>query len=257
VSNPVHEAAQSGFTEGAASYVRGRPEYPDALQAWLCGQLGLGPGKLVIEPGAGTGKFTRSLLLTGAQVLAVEPVHAMRALLTENAPAACAVEGSAQSIPVQDATADAVVCAQCFHWFATVQSLTEFHRVLKPGGALGLVWNIPDERRSWVGELCRILAPFEAAAPHQFRHGTWHKVFPDERFSELQLTEYAQVHSGSARQVIIERARSLSYIANLPASEQAEVILQLENLVASQAELRGPGPIDFPYRTLAYFSRRR
>ena len=81
MTKPVHEAAQSGFTDGAANYVRGRPEYPEALQAWLCGQLGLGPGTFVIEPGAGTGKSGISLSTVGLILMIVGAAGIVLSLL--------------------------------------------------------------------------------------------------------------------------------------------------------------------------------
>ena len=67
--------------------------------------------------------------------------------------------GSATQIPAPDASFDGVVCAQSFHWFASANAIGEIRRVLKPGGALGLVWNMRDETVDWVRELARLLAP--------------------------------------------------------------------------------------------------
>ena len=77
--NAVHKAAQQGFEKEAQAYARGRPDYPAALSAWLAQALGLGPGREVADVGAGTGKFTALLATTGATVVGVEPVDAMRA----------------------------------------------------------------------------------------------------------------------------------------------------------------------------------
>src|SRR5215510_14639686 len=56
-----------------------------------------------------------------------------------------AKQGSAERIPLADASVDAVVCAQSFHWFANVNALSEIRRILKTGGVLGLIWNVRDE----------------------------------------------------------------------------------------------------------------
>jgi SAM-dependent methyltransferase len=253
----VHIAAHRGFSEAAASYTRGRPQYPGEIRDWLRDQIGLGPGKLVIEIGAGTGKFTQSLVRTGAQVVAVEPVPAMRAHLSANAPEARVISGSAESIEMNDSTADAVVCAQSFHWFATYRALTEIHRVLKPGGALGLVWNVPDERVSWVAALDQVIRPHETASPVCFRSGAWQQVFPDQRFTALEVAHYAHLHTGSPQRVIVERARSLSFVATLAPEAQSAVVGKLKRLIATLPELRGRRTIEFPYRTLAYHCLKR
>jgi SAM-dependent methyltransferase len=248
----IHDAAQRGFTEGAAYYSRARPGYPEGILKWLQTQLRLTPGKQALELGAGTGKFTRCLSLTGAQVYVVEPVAAMLSHLQQDVPSARPVPGSAGSIGFESGRADAVVCAQSFHWFATRETLTEIARVLKPGGVLGLVWNIPDECVPWVAMLESILRPFEATAPHAYRRGTWRSVFPDARFSPLQMTEYQHSHVGTVQRVIIERVLSLSYVANLPPSERAGLLERLEVFLASQPDTRGRVEIEFPYRTQAW-----
>ena len=152
--NAVHKAAQQGFEKEAQAYARGRPDYPAALSAWLAQALGLGPGREVADVGAGTGKFTALLATTGATVVGVEPVDAMRAKIDAlQLPTVRAMAGTAQAIPLSAATLDAVVCAQAFHWFATRDALDEFHRVLRPGGKLGLVWNVRDESVDWVADV--------------------------------------------------------------------------------------------------------
>ena len=75
----VHHAAETGFGAAAEVYQHARPDYPAALIEWLREELGLAPGRVVVDLGAGTGKFTPLLRATGARVVAVEPVAAMRA----------------------------------------------------------------------------------------------------------------------------------------------------------------------------------
>jgi SAM-dependent methyltransferase len=253
----IHDAAQRGFTEGAAYYSRARPGYPEEILKWLQTQLRLTPGQEVLELGAGTGKFTRCLSLTGAQVYVVEPVAAMLNHLQQDVPSARPAPGSAESIGIEAGRVDAVVCAQSFHWFATRETLTEIARVLKPGGVLGLVWNIPDECVPWVAALESILRPFEATAPHAYRRGTWRSVFPDARFSPLQMTEYQHSHVGTVQRVIIERVLSLSYVANLPPSERTGLLDRLQVFLATQPDTRGRVEIEFPYRTQAWHCQLR
>jgi SAM-dependent methyltransferase len=122
----MHPAAASGFAREAQAYARGRHDYPAAIAAWLRDELGLSPAGTVLDLGAGTGKFTPYLAATGARVIAVEPVPAMAAELTLRFPATDARPGSTDALPLADASVDAVVCAQSFHWFATPVRLDRY-----------------------------------------------------------------------------------------------------------------------------------
>lgn len=253
MNTPVHAAAEQGFAQEAAAYARGRPDYPPALEPWLRDTLGLGPGRRVVDVGAGTGKFTSRLLATGASVVAVEPVDAMRERLVHALPQVQALAGSAQALPLADASADAIVCAQAFHWFASRTVLQEFHRVLKPGGRLGLVWNVRDETVDWVAEVTRIITPYEGDAP-RFYKGDWRKPFdeaPQPWFGPLAEWQWQHAHHGNAQQVVIDRFLSVSFIAALPATEKDHVRQRLERLLATHPALRGGGTLALPYVTRA------
>lgn len=141
----LHPTALSGFSKQAETYAMARPEYPIEATTWLRDSLGIGPTSRVLEVGAGTGKFTKLLVATGAKVVAVEPVAAMRAQFQLLFPDLRPVEAIAELLPFHDGAFDAVVCAQSFHWFATARVLNEFARILHSGGRLGLIWNLRDE----------------------------------------------------------------------------------------------------------------
>jgi SAM-dependent methyltransferase len=247
----VHDAALQGFSRAALSYGRGRPGYPEALLAWLQQTLRLGPNTRVVDLGAGTGKFSQLVLRTGADVIAVEPVDAMRLQLLQGQPGLTAIPGTAQSMPLEDASVDAVVCAQAFHWFANREALQEIHRVLRPGGKLGLVWNVRDESVDWVAAITAIMAPYEGDAP-RFHTGQWRRVFPNELFSGPEEFSVPYQHTGSAQQVIIDRFMSVSFIAALPPAQHADVAARLNALIATHPQLKDREVIAVPYRTLAY-----
>ncbi len=247
----VHIAAQQGFTKEAQAYARGRPEYPPALVGWLTGPMGLAVGRTVADVGAGTGKFTQLLPATGADVIALEPVDAMRAQLQTGLPRVRALAGTAQAIPLPDASLDAVVCAQAFHWFANRQTLDEFHRVLKPGSKLGLVWNVRDESVDWVAALTAIVTPYEGDAP-RFHKGDWRQAFPHPGFSALVEHRFEHQHVGPPQQVIVDRFMSVSFIAALAPRDNAAVRGRIEALLATHPALSGQRTVSFPYYTLAF-----
>lgn len=252
---PIHRAASAGFSAKADDYVRGRPDYPDAIVEWLRDRLGLQSGTTAVDLGAGTGKFTRYLLQTGAHVIAVEPVKEMRAKIVAALPDADAHEGTATSIPLPDGSVDAVTCAQAFHWFATQDALREIHRVLKPHGKLGLIWNIRDESVDWIAALTQIITPYEGDAP-RFAKGTWRDAFPFPGFTDLREDRFTHAHIGSPEDVIVNRIRSTSFIAALPPDEEAKVVAKLRALIAATPELAGKSEVSVPYSTVAYWAEK-
>lgn len=255
-TDSVHAAARTGYATQADAYARGRPGYPPFLQQWLRQDLGLRGGAMVVEVGAGTGKFTPLLLGTGAEVVAVEPVAAMRARLHELLPAVRVLPGTAQALPLPDTSADAIACAQAFHWFANHAALDEFARVLKPGGRLGLVWNVRDERCDWVAELMRLVTPYAGDAP-LLAGGQWRQAFPHPAFGPLAEVEHAHVHAGPPARVIVDHFMSISFVAALPPEQRLAVRQRIEAVVARHPALRGRETVDFPYRTQAFVAQRR
>ncbi|MBD1551311.1 class I SAM-dependent methyltransferase [Pseudomonas typographi] len=248
---PVHDAAQRGFSAEASTYTSGRPDYPAALEGWLRGTLGIVPALPVLDLGAGTGKFTRLLAGLQANVTAVEPVAAMRDELSLGLPKVPVLDGTAQGIPLGDQTVQVVTCAQAFHWFATAAALAEIHRVLAPGGRLGLVWNVRDESVDWVAAITAILTPYEGDAP-RFHTGLWRQAFDGHYFSEPRVATFEHTHEGSPEDVILGRCLSVSFIAALPQAEKNAVAAQLRELVATHPALRGRETVAFPYQTQAY-----
>jgi SAM-dependent methyltransferase len=208
-----------------------------------------------LDLGAGTGKFTRRLLATGANIIAVEPVQEMLAQLMQAVPSVAARSGTAESIPVNNGALDAVVCAQSFHWFATTSALAEIRRVLRPGGSLGLIWNVRDESVDWCAAMTAIMSPYEGSVP-RYRSGEWRKLFPAEGFGPLREQQFANDQAGPPEQVIVDRVLSVSFIAALPRPQQRIVAARLRDLIATTPSLRGRDEVTVPYRTVAFSCER-
>jgi SAM-dependent methyltransferase len=143
----------SSFGTAAVAYAEHRPDYAQAAVRWA---LGRAPGRRALDLGAGTGKLTAALVALGADVVAVELDPAMLTELRGALPAVRALSGSAEAIPLPDASVDAVLAGNAMHWFDMDVAGPEIARVLAPGGALAGLWNVVDDRVDWVAGLARV-----------------------------------------------------------------------------------------------------
>lgn len=252
----VHRAAHQGYSQSANTYAQGRPDYPPQIAGWLADTLRVDAHTTVVDLGAGTGKFTRYLQQTDARVIAVEPVASMRAELAAHTSGATILDGTAQALALEDESIDVLVCAQAFHWFATTGALDEIHRVLRPGGRLGLVWNKRDTRHAWVSHLDAIVNAYEGDAP-RFHSGKWLEVFPHPGFGPLQESHFAHGHTGTLENVVVNRSLSTSFIAALPAAQKERVRADILALIERTPALKNQERVTFPYETLAYCAVRR
>ena len=250
----VNRVAAVGFGAAAEVYERARPSYPEAAVDWIARRARLRRGATVVDVGAGTGKLTRLLVPTGARVVAVEPLPEMRAKLVELLPGVEALDGTAESLPLPDRSADAVTVAQAFHWFHPERALPELHRVLRPGGVLVLVWNSRQLGDALQQALEDLLAPLRKEVPSQLE-GAWRAPLERSRlFGRIQEVRFPYEQSLTT-DGLCERVASTSFVAALPDDAREALLARVRELTAGRAE-----PFRFPYVTEVYVtprSRRR
>ena len=252
----VHPAAEA-FDRAADAYERGRPEYPSEAVRWLADKLGLRPGRRVVELGSGTGKFTRALRGTGAEIVAVEPSTSMRETFRRQLPDMEVRDGTAEAIPLPDASVDTVVVAQAFHWFRQPVSLDEIGRVVRPGGGLGLVWNLRDERVPWVAEFGRLLDGHEGPGVPRTRLGAWKAAFEGHpAFPTPESVSFPWTQEGDAAR-FVDRALSVSFIAEKPPEVRERVADGVRSLLATHPDTAGKDRFTMPYVTSVYWTFRR
>jgi SAM-dependent methyltransferase len=226
-SKTVVEPARS-FDLAAEEYEATRPSYP----AEVLDLVPVANDARVLDLGAGTGKLTRVLAARYAQVIAVEPLDGMRRILERVVPAVEALPGSAERIPLDDASVDAVFAAQAFHWFDHDRAIPEIARVLRPGGVLALVWNGPDESRpnplpaeylDFLDELRRERSFFDETTP-------WSEMIARGPFGEAHEGAVPHDHVLD-RAGLLDNARSVSWIASREADDHARVLARLGELL--------------------------
>jgi SAM-dependent methyltransferase len=236
----------SSFGLGADAYRRARPGYPEDAARWL-----VGPGAVrVLDLAAGTGKLTERLLTLGLEVIAVEPDDAMRAQLHEAAPGARALSGRSDDIPLEDGSVDAVVVGQAWHWFDPATTLPELRRVLRPGGTLGVAWNVRDHRVGWVDAYTGIIHRGDTLDP---LHGA---PTLDDAFGELETATFTWRHRMPVAD-LRTLAASRSNVLMLPPAEREDLLAAVDELARTHPDLAGRDVVEMPYRTTCWRASRR
>ncbi|MEU9828267.1 class I SAM-dependent methyltransferase [Micromonospora chersina] len=237
------------FGAAAADYDRFRPRYPEEALRWALD--GRETPARVVDLGAGTGILTRGVLALGAEVVPVEPDPGMRAQLAAATPGTTALAGSAEAIPLPDGSADAVLVGQAYHWFDKEPAHAEIARVLRPGGTFAPIWNVRDERVTWVAELTRIAHLGDNAGDVTEKYADFGPAF-----TPVELGEFAHTTTLTPDEVI-GMLHTRSYWLTATPAEQERIDAALRELFATHPDLAGRATVELPYRTLVLRSRRR
>jgi len=246
------EAPPDAFGRTAREYELGRPRWPEDLLDLAVAELGLRASAEVLDLGAGTGKLTRSLVRRFGRVIAVEPDEAMLAVLQEVVPEAEALAGSGASIPLADGSVDAVFTAEAFHWFASDESVAEIVRVLRPRGALVILWNIGIEDEDMGEEAEAVIKAVieRGGVPGIARvlSGEWRRPVEEAAFQPL-CEAAVERDLVNTRDEWIANMLSVSSIAHQPDEQRAAFAERLRELIPSDREVRRR------FRTVALWTR--
>jgi SAM-dependent methyltransferase len=236
VSAPDPQRSLS-FGSEAAAYERGRPSYPPEAIDWLLPD----GARDVLDLGAGTGKLTARLVERGLNVVAVDPIAEMLEVLSTSLPDTPALLGTAEEIPLPDDSVDAVLVAQAWHWVDPARAVPEVARVLRPGGRLGLVWNVRDERLGWVKDLGRIIGHEEDPSD---RTVDLPAPFTDVERHQVEWTNYV------TPQAVIDLVASRSYCITSPTEVRTRTLHQVRDLLATHPALANSTGLPLPYVTV-------
>jgi SAM-dependent methyltransferase len=247
VTDPL-DLPDRAFGSQAENYERGRPGWPAEAIANVIERIG---ARTVLDLAAGTGKLTRVLVEHAPEVIAVEPVDRMRAVLERVVPAARILKGTAEAIPLEDASVDAVFVAEAFHWFDLDRAPAEIARVLRPGGWIVVVWNRPGAKLPWLDEV------YEVVKAHRLEHDR----MPDKVdwrggleavFGPLREDVAPNVHVLD-RELMLANLASNSMIGALPPDRLALALAAVSDVL----ERHGIDQATVPIRTLIYTAQKR
>jgi SAM-dependent methyltransferase len=217
-------------------YERGRPGWPPEV----LDVVGLPPSATVLDLGAGTGKLTRLLVSRFERVIAVDPDERMRTLLAPLCPRAVVVAGSAEGIPLADASVAAVFVAEAFHGFDDARALAEITRVLTPQGALVLMWNLPagPTTPSITAAEQLLIDRAPAGLGHdpvdlntrRYASGEWRAAFVDSRFEELHDARFPNPQIVD-REALVAFFESMGWVGHLAESERLPLLERVRSLL--------------------------
>ncbi len=240
------------FSATAALYSRWRPSYPSTLRDYL---LGLGqanaPSRRIADIGCGTGISTRILAGPGVQVIGIDPNPEMLAEAERSTPPGAAIEyrrGEAVATGLPAASIDLVTAAQAFHWFDVEAALTEFRRILVPGGYVAAFWNLRDDRESsFLTEYDALLRQYSGEySAVEKAESTIARIMRSPQVDGVRQVEFYHVHLLD-REGLIGRAYSSSYVAHGVEGDAREAFDAA--LHALYDRYQRAGQVEFAYRT--------
>jgi SAM-dependent methyltransferase len=240
------EEMSTSFGAAAAVYESGRPDYPRAAVEWMLAPVASHErAPRVADVGAGTGKLTRVVAAVGAEVVAIDPDLGMLAELAVAVPGIPTFTGTAETLPLPDASVDAIVLGQAWHWVDPVAASAEVGRALRAGGVLGLVWNFRDEREPWVKRLTEIMNP--SSAEEMLASGTPPVAAP---FSGVEAEQWEWSRQVT-REALLSMMRSRSYLITAPDDERARIEREVGELFDEIGAV-GDRTVELPWVTRAY-----
>jgi SAM-dependent methyltransferase len=251
-SNPTNR-----FTGLAQIYARCRPGYPPAALDLVVSRCGLGPSSLLVDVGCGTGISSRLFAARGVPVLGIDPNGDMLARAEAEppppgAPAPRYRIGRGEDTGLPDASADAVLAAQAFHWLDAEAALREFRRILKPGGWVVLLWNERDESDPFTAAFGAVIrtAP-ETAAVEGPRGRAGQPLLESPLFDAAERVAFANTQEVD-EEGLLGRAFSASYAPREPAVAEAFAAALRKVFARFQRD----GKVVVRYETAVFLARR-
>ena len=244
VAPPEFEDRRLSFGAGASSYADHRPGYPAEAVEWVLAAA-TGPVRDVADVGAGAGALTRVLLGMGLDVTAYDADAQMLAELERRVPGVPTHVATAESLPLDDESVDAVLVAQAWHWFDKPAAATEFLRVVRPGGVIGLLWNMRDTAVAWMDALSDLIEGEDTMrASRTEARDEIASVHPGVESAEFPHTV------AMTPDELLGLISTYSYVRLRPDAD--DVYAAVRHLLATHPDTAGLDVIHVPYVTATY-----
>jgi SAM-dependent methyltransferase len=251
----------SSFGAAAAAYADHRPSYSGDAIRWCLEPVSPAPGGTatrrprVVDLGAGTGILTTALGHLGAEVMAIEPDADMLAELRRRLPGVSSAAGSAEALPLPDASVDAVLAGQAMHWFDMDRAVPEIARVLVPGGVFAGLWNVDDDRIGWVAQLAEMSKRKGSNTLQRWRSGNGQARLDQFATAGAGLfgpAETAEFGNGQLRtaESLVATIATHSHFLVMDSAERSSLLAQVSDFLQAQPETSS-GEFTLPMLTIA------
>jgi SAM-dependent methyltransferase len=132
------------FGRDAVTYEESRPSYPAAVIEHVSSLV---DARTAVEVGAGTGKATVGMAREGLEIMCLEPSPQMAALLeARDLPGVEVAVTTFEGWECDPGSIDLLYAAQAWHWVDRDTGFAKALSILRPGGVVALIWNIPLDR---------------------------------------------------------------------------------------------------------------
>lgn len=245
------------FTGLADIYAKSRPTYPEEAIDYIFNRCELKQGDKLADVGCGTGISSELFARRGINVIGVEPNKDMRdkaESLKETLKAGSIelIDGTAEETTLPDASVEAILCAQAFHWFDAHKAITEFRRILKPQGWAVLIWNERDESDAFTRAYGDAFRKFTEIDKVEAKHGaSGMPLLTCDEFTQAELTHF-QNSQVLERDSVILRAFSASYAPK--ETGLANKMKEMLNVVFDRYQSNGT--VELKYSVSVYSARR-